>query len=424
MLDNIFVSKVNRSGLSSNENLEKKGQLAHMWASKSMSIIDMIVKKNIKKQPLSGLKIGLCLHITKETSVLAMAIKKLGAEITICSANPLSIQEEIVYFLSLNGVRVFAKPNETVEEYYNYMKKVLDQNPDILTDDGGELHALAQKKTVKLDSIIGGTEETTSGLHRLKTLQLKSQLKYPIIIVNNALTKHLFDNRYGTGQSTVDGLLRTTGIFLPGKHIVVCGYGWVGKGISAILKGYGCKITITEIDSVKALEAHMEGYTVCKLEDAASTGDVFITCTGQISVIGKEHIAKMKDGVFLANVGHFNVEIDTNYLYKTDPKYREISENIDCFSIGEKKVYLLSKGRVLNLVGSGGHSSEVMALSFGNQLLSMLYLANNHEKLENIIYPVPAEIDTMIADYALLSYNIKIDKLTKKQKKYHGISSK
>lgn len=405
----------------SNDFLQKKGEFAYNWASRSMTIIEKIVKKNIKNQPLKGLKVGLCLHITKETSVLAMALNKLGAEISICSANPLSVQKEIAYYLSNNNIKVFAKPEETVDQYHEFMRRVLNENPDIITDDGGELHSLAHDKATKSHKFIGGTEETTSGFHRLKIIESKSQLRYPVIVVNNALTKHMFDNRYGTGQSTVDGLLRTTGIFLPGKHVVICGFGWVGKGISAILKGYGCKITITEVNPVNALEAFMEGFNVCKLDEAAPIGDVFITCTGQIGVIRKEHIEKMKDGVFLANVGHFDVEIDTGYLYKHDPCNKEISENITCFSLDQKKVYLLAKGRVLNLVGSSGHSSEVMALSFANQLLSIVYLSKNHNKLENKIYSVPQEIDKMVADYALGSYNIKIDKLTKKQKKYQGI---
>jgi adenosylhomocysteinase len=380
-----------------------------------MVILDKIKIKNEKKKPLAGYRIGFCLHITKETSVLVMAAKELGADVALCSANPLSVQDDIAAFLSSEGVTTFAWRGETKREYDACINSVLKFRPNIITDDGSDLHIAANKTKVK---IFGGSEETTSGVKRLKALERRKRLMYPVIAVNDAYTKHMFDNRYGTGQSTIDGILRTTSLFLPGKQIIVCGYGWVGKGVAARTRGMGAIITITEIDPIKAIEANMDGFNVKRLSDVVSIGDIFITCTGQTHVIREEHIKKMKSGAILANAGHFDIEIDTKYLYSQDKSPASVRADIDCFNIVGKKIYLISKGRVVNLVGAEGHPPEVMALSFANQLLSIIFISKNYHKMENKIYNVPREIDQSVAKYALDSMNIEIDKMTKTQRLY------
>jgi adenosylhomocysteinase len=380
-----------------------------------MVILDKIKIKNEKKKPLAGYRIGFCLHITKETSVLVMTAKELGADVALCSANPLSVQDDIAAFLSSEGITTFAWRGETKKEYDECINSVLKFRPNIITDDGSDLHIAANKTKVK---IFGGSEETTSGVKRLKALERRKSLMYPVIAVNDAYTKHMFDNRYGTGQSTIDGILRTTSLFLPGKQIIVCGYGWVGKGVAARARGMGAIITITEIDPIKAIEANMDGFNVKRLSDVVSIGDIFITCTGQTHVIREEHIKKMKSGTILANAGHFDIEIDTKYLYSQDKSPASVRVDIDCFNIVGKKIYLISKGRVVNLVGAEGHPPEVMALSFANQLLSIIFISKNYHKMENKIYNVPREIDQSVAKYALDSMNIEIDKMTKTQRLY------
>jgi adenosylhomocysteinase len=380
-----------------------------------MAILDKIKIKNEKKKPLAGYRIGFCLHITKETSVLVMTAKELGADVALCSANPLSVQDDIAAFLSSEGITTFAWRGETKREYDECINSVLKFRPNIITDDGSDLHIAANKTKVK---IFGGSEETTSGVKRLKALERRKRLMYPVIAVNDAYTKHMFDNRYGTGQSTIDGILRTTSLFLPGKQIIVCGYGWVGKGVAARARGMGAIITITEIDPIKAIEANMDGFNVKRLSDVVSIGDIFITCTGQTHVIREEHIKKMKSGAILANAGHFDIEIDTKYLYSQDKSPASVRVDIDCFNIVGKKIYLISKGRVVNLVGAEGHPPEVMALSFANQLLSIIFISKNYHKMENKIYNVPREIDQSVAKYALDSMNIEIDKMTKTQRLY------
>ena len=381
--------------------------MSYRWAKAHMIILDKIKIRNESKKPLSGYKLGFCLHITKETSVLVITAKMLGAEIAICSANPLSTQDDVAAFLSSQGIRIFAWRGQSERQYRTCIKSVLQFRPDILTDDGGDLHIAASK--LRTTRFYAGTEETTTGVKRLQLLQTRKRLRYPVVAVNNAYTKHLFDNRYGTGQSTIDGILRTTGLFLSGKQVIVCGYGWVGKGVSVRARGMGAIVTITEIDPIKALEAHMDGFNVKRLSDAANIGDIFITCTGSSRIIREEHITKMKDGAILANAGHFDVEIDTNYLYSQDNFPVLVRPNVDCFKFRNKKLYLLSKGRVINLVGAEGHPPEVMALSFANQLLSILFLSKNYHSLENKVYNVPPEIDISVAHYAVEAANLKID---------------
>lgn len=416
-----FLKSKNKKYTNSTILLET-GKLSYEWALYTMKIISKIRKKYERIKPLTDFNLGFCLHITKETSVLLMAAKALGANISICSANPMSVQEDIVEFLKYNEMKVFATKNQTKKDFFKNIIKVLNTNPDIVTDDGAELHSVAHNRKIK--SIIGGTEETTSGIFRILSLQSNNKLNYPIIGVNEAKTKHLFDNRYGTGQSTIDGLLRTLGILIAGKHFVVCGYGWVGKGVSSSLRGLGAKVTITEVDPIKALEAHLDGFNVQRLKDVLPTGDCFITCTGQRDVISKKDFSLMKNGVFLANAGHFDVEIDIHYLQSQDKFPKQVRPYLECYNINGKKIHLIAKGRVINLIAGEGNASEVMDLSFANQLLSILYIAENYQNLKKKLHQVPKEIDEQVAHLALSAFDITIDKLSQRQiDYYHKYSS-
>ena len=408
-------------GKIADSNLADKGRRSYQWAASRMGIVEKIRAMNESSQSLAGFRLGICLHITKETSVLVMAAKSLGADVAICSANPLSAQDDIAAFLYSNGVNVYAWRGETVSEYNQCIHNVVDFRPVIVTDDGGDLHSAAHQQSAK--GIAGGTEETTSGVKRLAALERSNRLLYPVIAVNNARTKYLFDNRHGTGQSTIDGILRATGILLAGKNVVVCGYGWVGRGVATRAKGMGATVTVTEVDPIKAIEAKMDGFEVMRMSDAAIAGDIFITCTGQTSVIRKEHFLEMKDGVILANAGHFDVEIDTKSLHNISfcPPL-QINPNIERFDVNGKRLFLLSKGRVVNLVAAEGHPPEVMALSFANQLLSILYIAKNFERMEAKVHNVPEQIDRDIGDYALDSMGIRIDQLIEEQKRYQHSS--
>jgi adenosylhomocysteinase len=401
--------------LHENKSLIEQGKLEFLWAKYNMPIINKIAKKYETKQVLEGFSLGICLHITKETAVLVNGLRHLGAQIFLCSANPLSTQEHIVSLLDEKEIKVYGKRGETLHDFYNNMNIVLDKKPNIIVDDGGEFHKRAIQKKYK---ILGGTEETTSGINRLKAWAKKKLITYPIIAVNQSDTKYLFDNKYGTGQSSLEGILRTTGILLAGKRVIVCGYGWVGKGIASNLKGLGAKVIVTEIDPIRALEAFMDGFEVKPLMETTLFGDLYITCTGQVRVIRQEHIEKMKNGVILCNAGHFDVEIDINYLNKEDLHPITIRKNLKCYHLNRKKIYLLSEGRVINLVGADGNPPEIMALSFANQLLSIIYLSKHYKNLENKIYSVPKKIENQTSQLALQSYRIKIDDITPEQKSY------
>lgn len=394
----------------------ERGELSFLWAKDHMGILKKITEKVLKGQPLAGRRLGFCLHITKETSVLIMAAQELGAEIAACPANPLTTQDDIASFLCEKGVTVYAWRGQTDKEFRECLNKVIQFKPEIVTDDGAELHV--QANNIKCQSILGGTEETTTGVTRLRALQEKKSLLYPVIGVNDASTKYLFDNRYGTGQSTIDGLMRATGVFMAGKHVIVCGYGWVGKGVASRASGMGAIVTVTEIDHIRALEASMDGFAVKRLLDVVESGDIFITCTGQTKVIRKEHFQKMKHGAILANAGHFDVEIDVEYLFKQDSNPLCVRANVSSFKIDGKKIFLIGRGRVVNLVSGEGHAPEVMSLSFANQLLSILYLSKFHGKLKKRLLRVPRHIDKAIARYSTESMNIRIDKLTTEQKAY------
>ncbi len=403
-----------------NEEVKEKydiGRSEYLWAKKNMPILNRLVDRFVSKRNLENFKLGICLHITKETSVLLMALKEAGAEVTLCPANPLSIQEPVKFFLIKNDIKIFANKEDSPVDFYNNMERVLDTKPDILTDDGGELHKRALYRNFK---IMGGTEETTSGVNRIKAWGKEGLLLYPILAVNLSRTKYMFDNKYGTGQSTLEGIINTTGILLSSKRIVVCGYGWVGKGVARCAMGMGAKVTITEVNPLRALEAYFDGFDVKPIDEVVSIADVFITCTGQVNVIGQGQIEKIKEGAILCNAGHFDVEIDVNYLNSIDPNHFSPRMNVLCYRIGvkKKKIYLLAKGRVINLVGAEGNSPEVMSISFANQFLSIIYLTQFHEKLENRIYKTPKQIEKKIIWSALDIFGLKIDSLTSEQNNY------
>jgi adenosylhomocysteinase len=401
--------------------LAEKGKMSYEWARDHMKILTNTIERLKKSQPLKGIRLGVCLHVTKETSVLLMGAKELGAEVSACGANPLSTQDDIAAFLADSGIHIYAWEGQSPEEYDWCIEQVLSHKPNILTDDGSDTHSKVHgdRKFSSL-KVLGGTEETTTGVIRLKALERQKKLKYPVIAVNNAYTKHMFDNRYGTGQSTIDGYLRSMNLLFAGKRVVVAGYGWVGRGVASRTHGLGAKVYITEVEPVRALEAHMDGYEVLPMDEAAKIGDVFITATGQTSVIRKEHILKMKDGAILGNVGHFDVEVDAKYLLNESKSVKEeVRPNLDeCLLKNGKRVYLIGKGRIANLVAAEGHPPEVMAQSFSNQLLSMIYLAKNHKKVGKRVITVPEEIDRQIAVDALRAMSVKIDKPTAAQIKY------
>ena len=393
------------------------GKSEYLWAKKHMPVLDRLTRRFVSKKSLQNFRLGICLHITKETSVLLMALKEAGAEVNLCPANPLSIQDPVKSFLINNDIKIFSKKDDTLLDFYSNMEGVLDTKPHIITDDGGELH---KRALCRKFNVMGGTEETTSGVNRLMAWCKEGLLMYPIIAVNRSRTKYLFDNRYGTGQSTIEGILKTTGILLSSKRVVICGYGWVGKGVAKCANGMGAKVTITEVNPLKALEAYFDGFEVKPLDEVISNGDIFITCTGQVNVISQVQIEKINEGAILCNAGHFDVEIDINYLNSIDQNHFSPRMNIECYRVGEKKkkIYLLAKGRVINLVGAEGNSPEVMSISFANQFLSIVYLSQFHEKLDNQIYNTPKKIERKIILAAMDSFGLKIDRLTPQQNDY------
>jgi adenosylhomocysteinase len=402
------------------ESLADQGKLSYEWARSHMPILDKTINRLKKSQPFKGLTLGFCLHITKETSVLLMGAKELGADVAACAGNPLTTQDDIAAFLASEGIHTYAWNDETNEEYDWCIEQVLNHKPTIVTDDGADMNVkLHFDKKYKSMKILGATEETTAGVNRIKAMEKKGKLRYPVIVVNEAYTKHMFDNRYGTGQSTIDGFLRAMNLLFASKRVVVAGYGWVGRGVAARTHGMGCKVIVTEVDPVKALEAHMDGFEVMTMAEAAKIGDIFITCTGMRDIITKEHILKMKDGAVMGNVGHFDVEIDSDYLLNQSKSVREVRPNLDeCVLQNGKKVYLVGKGRLANLVAAEGHPPEVMAQSFSNQIMSILYILKNHKKIGKRVITVPLEIDTQVAADALAAFDVKIDHLTKKQIAY------
>jgi len=404
-----------------NIQLANKGTLRIEWARNNMPVLGLIAERFRKEKPLKGLKIAACLHVTTETAVLMEALKLGGATLALCASNPLSTQDDVAASLVKHQkIPVFAIKGEKTLTYYQHLKSVLVNKPCITMDDGADLvSAIHQRRANEHKNIIGGTEETTTGVIRLRALANQGKLRYPIIAVNDAQTKHLFDNRYGTGQSTVDGIIRSTNKLLAGASFVVCGYGWCGRGVAMRAKGMASRVIIVEVDPLRALEANMDGYDVMRLSDAAKIGDVFLTTTGDTSVIRREHFVSMKDGAIVANAGHFNVEIDIPALEKLSKKKKRIREFVDEYILRDgRKIYLLGEGRLINLAAAEGHPAQVMDMSFANQALSAEYIGKNYKGLENNVYKVPEDIDRNIARLKLKSMGIKIDTLTSAQKRY------
>ena len=404
--------------------LAKKGALRIEWARQYMPVMGLIEKDFKKKKPFKGVKISGCLHVTTETAALVIALKAGGAEVLLCASNPLSTQDDVASSLVKDHkIGVFAIKGEGRTTYYRHINAVLDQKPNITIDDGADLvSTIHTKRRNLLAHIIGGTEETTTGIIRLRSLEKTGKLMYPIISVNDADTKHLFDNRYGTGQSTVDGIIRATNRLLAGSSFVICGYGWCGRGVAMRARGMGALVTVCEVDPVRALEAVMDGYEVTSLDKAAKSGDIFVTATGDISVLDKKHFELMKNGAIVANTGHFNVEINLKALKKMSSKVRKVRDFVEEYTLCKgKKINVLADGRLVNLAAAEGHPAHVMDMSFANQALASLNLVQKDkrkERIENKVYPVPKHIDQEIARLKLKSMGIKVDSLTSEQEKY------
>lgn len=404
-----------------NKALAEKGKLRIEWASYDMPVLGLIRERFQKEKPLSGAVIGACLHVTTETANLMLTLKEGGANVSLCASNPLSTQDDVSASLVNDyGIPVFAIKGEDSDTYYQHINQVLDIKPQITMDDGADLVSTVHtKRKDLLGNIIGGTEETTTGVIRLRSMAREGQLRYPIISVNDANTKHLFDNRYGTGQSTIDGIIRATNKLIAGSVVVISGYGWCGKGVAMRAKGLGANVIITEVNPLRALEAVMDGYSVMPLESAVGCGDIFITVTGDINVINEQHLKKMKDGVIVANAGHFNVEINIEALERLSKAKRRMREFVDEYTLVDgKRINLLGEGRLINLSAAEGHPACVMDMSFSNQALCIEYLWKGRIKLENNVYPVPEDIDKKVAELKLKSLGAEIDKLTLQQKEY------
>ncbi len=404
-----------------NLGLAKKGALRIEWARECMPVLSMIEERFEKEKPFKGMRISGCLHVTTETAALAVCLKRGGARVLLCASNPLSTQDDVAASLvQHHKIAVFAKKGEDRKTYYKHINMVLDQEPHITVDDGADLvSTIHSKRRNLLATIIGGTEETTTGIIRLRSMEKSGNLMCPIIAVNDADTKHMFDNRYGTGQSTIDGIIRATNRLIAGSQFVVCGYGWCGRGVAMRARGMGANVTVCEVEPLRALEAVMDGYRVAPLKSAAKYADIFVTATGDISVLDKDYFKIMKDGVILANTGHFNVEINIPALRKMSKKIRQIRDFVEEYTLRSgKRINLLADGRLVNLAAAEGHPSHVMDMSFANQALASFFLAKNAGKCENKVYPVPKDVDEEIARLKLKSMGIGIDTLTGEQKKY------
>jgi len=401
------------------KSLAPQGHLQIEWAAKHMPVLNIIKTRFEKEQPLKGQTIAACLHVTKETAVLIKALIAGGAKVAVCGSNPLSTQDDVAAALADSGVHVFAWRGQNTEDYYKCIDKVLDFKPTITMDDGADVVGmLHSKRPNQIKDIKGGTEETSTGVVRLKAMEQDGSLKYPIVAVNDAYTKYLFDNRYGTGQSTIDGILRATSVLLAGKNFVVGGYGWCSRGIAMRAKGLGANVIVTEVQPTRALEAVMDGYRVMTMAEAASIGDIFATATGDISVIRLEHMQKMKDGAIMCNSGHFNVEINITDLESLTKAKRTMRPNMEEYHLKDgRNLYLLAEGRLVNLAAAEGHPSEVMDMSFANQALCSEYIAKT-DKLQTKVYTVPKDLDEKVAELKLKSMGVIIDELTAEQKKY------
>jgi adenosylhomocysteinase len=401
--------------------LAEKGALRIEWAEQGMPVLKLIKKRFKKERPLKGVKIAACLHVTTETANLMTVLKAGGAQVSLCASNPLSTQDDVsAALVKYDEIPVFAIKGEDQKTYYKHIHATLDQKPAITMDDGADLvSTLHSERSELLKGVLGGTEETTTGVIRLRSMAERWVLKYPIVSVNDAHTKHFFDNRYGTGQSTIDGILRATNRLLSGAVFVVCGYGWCGRGVAMRARGMGANVVITEMNPLKALEAVMDGFQVMPMSEAAKVGEIFVTVTGDLKVIRKEHFEVMRDGAIVCNSGHFNVEIDIPTLEKMSKNKRMIREYVEEYTLTDgRRINLLGEGRLINLAAAEGHPAAVMDMSFANQALSVEYLIRDGKKLEKKVYPVPHDVDQDIARLKLEAMGIQIDKLTKEQEKY------
>ncbi|OGO51484.1 MAG: adenosylhomocysteinase [Chloroflexi bacterium RBG_16_68_14] len=401
--------------------LAEEGVRRIEWAAREMPVIRAIRERFSKEQPLRGVRISACLHITTETANLALALRDGGAQLVLCASNPLSTQDDVAAALVTEyGIPTFAIKGEDNDTYYRHIHQALEQRPQITLDDGADLVAtLHRERRELLAEVVGGTEETTTGVIRLQAMAKAGALTYPIIAVNEANTKHLFDNRYGTGQSTIDGITRATNILWAGKQVVVVGYGWCGRGVAMRARGLGAQIIVCEVDALRALEAVMDGYRVLPMEEAAAIGDIFITVTGDIHAIDRHHMEAMKDGAIMANSGHFNVELNLEALAAMAEGRRQVRPFVEEFRLADgRRLFLLGEGRLINLAAAEGHPASVMDMSFANQALSVEHLALLEQRLSPDVYPVPREIDEEIARLKLASMGVRIDELTEEQRKY------
>ncbi|HLW82397.1 MAG TPA: adenosylhomocysteinase [Candidatus Acidoferrales bacterium] len=401
--------------------LAEKGKRKIEWSNQQMPVLQLIRKQFIKDQPLKGIRMSACLHVTSETANLAITLRDGGAEVVLCGSNPLSTQDEVAASLVKDyNIPTFAIKGEDNATYYAHIAAALDHKPQITMDDGADLvTTLLTKRTELVNGVIGGTEETTTGVIRLRAMAKDGTLKYPVIAVNDALTKHLFDNRYGTGQSTIDGILRATNLLIAGLRVVIAGYGWCGRGVAMRAKGLGADVIITEINPTRALEAVMDGFRVMPMADAAKIGDIFITVTGNKSILSHEHFEKMRDGAVICNSGHFNVEIDIPALEKLSSAKKPARPFVDEYVMKDgRRIYLLGEGRLINLAAAEGHPAVVMDMSFANQALASEYLVKNASQLKKQVYPVPEPIDRQIAKLKLESMGVYVDKLTPDQEHY------
>jgi adenosylhomocysteinase len=391
------------------------------WAFQSMPVLQTIRKQFIKTQPLRNIRVAACLHVTTETANLMIALRDGGADIVLCASNPLSTQDDVASSLVRDyNIPVYAIKGENNDVYYSHIMAALDHKPQITMDDGADLVTILHTKRQELlANVIGGTEETTTGVIRLQAMAKEKVLRYPIIAINDALTKHLFDNRYGTGQSTIDGIIRATNMLLAGMTLVVAGYGWCGRGVAMRARGLGANVIVTEIDPTKAIEAIMDGFRVMSMAEAAVIGDLFVTLTGNKSVISRDHFEKMKNGAVVCNSGHFNVEIDLDVLASMASSRRPAREFVEEFAMRDgRKVYVLGEGRLINLAAAEGHPASVMDMSFANQALSAEYMVKNHASLEKRVYAVPEDLDKQVARMKLEAMGVKIDRLTPEQEHY------
>lgn len=400
--------------------LAPAGEVRIEWASREMPVLRLIRERFEKEKPLKGVRLSGCLHITTETANLAFTLRAGGAELSLCASNPLSTQDDVAAALVKAGFRVYAIKGEDKETYYEHIRAALDHGPQITLDDGADLVATIHRERPELaGGMLGGTEETTTGVIRLRSLEKEGKLLYPIVAVNDAETKHLFDNRYGTGQSTIDGITRATNILWAGKRVVVLGYGWCGRGVALRARGLGAQVIVVEVDPVKALEAVMDGYQVMPSREAAKVGDIFITLTGDINALDEDHFKLMKDGAILANSGHFNVEINIPALEALSQSKRRLRPFVDEYTLKDgRRLYLLGEGRLINLAAAEGHPSAVMDMSFANQALTVEYLVKEGRNLPRRVHPVPKEIDREVGRLKLLSMGIRIDELTDVQRRY------